>query len=351
MINYYGQLVIGPSGSGKSTYCHVVSTMANDLKRNIAVINLDPAAEYLPYSPVIDIRELISLDDVMEELKLGPNGGLVYCLEFLLDNLDWLEEKLTCLIDDDYVLFDCPGQVELFSHFDVMRKLGEALVKRGFALVSVSLLDATFISDEMKFLSGSMLSLSFIVSLGLPAISVLSKCDLCQAKTQLKMMIAGDNYSSSEEDEEEMEEKAEKEKIRKEMSKNVFRGDEPFALGPYDRSIPSLRPGKKVTKKFITDIRSKISKETSVIQSLIGFREDSGSFASRFQELKDALKEIVEDYSLVQFTTMDISKENSIIEVIYKADHCIQFGENLEPKEEHYQHAERYLNQKNDEDS
>jgi hypothetical protein len=28
-----------------------------------------------------DIRELISLEDVME-LKLGPNGGLVYCMEY-----------------------------------------------------------------------------------------------------------------------------------------------------------------------------------------------------------------------------------------------------------------------------
>ena len=30
-----------------------------------------------------DIRDLISIDDVMEDedLKLGPNGGLVFCLE------------------------------------------------------------------------------------------------------------------------------------------------------------------------------------------------------------------------------------------------------------------------------
>lgn len=31
---------------------------------------------------VADVRELISLDDVMEELGLGPNGGLVYCMEY-----------------------------------------------------------------------------------------------------------------------------------------------------------------------------------------------------------------------------------------------------------------------------
>lgn len=33
---------------------------------------------------VADIRELISLDDVAEdeELKFGPNGGLVFCFEY-----------------------------------------------------------------------------------------------------------------------------------------------------------------------------------------------------------------------------------------------------------------------------
>ena len=32
---------------------------------------------------ILDIRDLISVDDVMddEDLKLGPNGGLVFCME------------------------------------------------------------------------------------------------------------------------------------------------------------------------------------------------------------------------------------------------------------------------------
>jgi hypothetical protein len=31
----------------------------------------------------LDIRDLISLEDVMEELGYGPNGGLVYCMEYV----------------------------------------------------------------------------------------------------------------------------------------------------------------------------------------------------------------------------------------------------------------------------
>ena len=48
-------------------------------------MNLDPAAEEMLYEPSVDIRELISLEDVMEELELGPNGGLIYCMEYGLE--------------------------------------------------------------------------------------------------------------------------------------------------------------------------------------------------------------------------------------------------------------------------
>ena len=48
-------------------------------------------------------------------MKLGPNGGLIYCMEFLGENFDWLLKKIEKL-KDHYLLFDCPGQVELYTH-------------------------------------------------------------------------------------------------------------------------------------------------------------------------------------------------------------------------------------------
>jgi len=39
------------------------------------MVNLDPAAEHFKYPVTIDVRELISLEDVMEETEFGPNGG------------------------------------------------------------------------------------------------------------------------------------------------------------------------------------------------------------------------------------------------------------------------------------
>ena len=56
---------------------------ATDDNRIVEVVNLDPAADFFDYEPLADIRELIHVDDTMEdpELKFGPNGGLVYCME------------------------------------------------------------------------------------------------------------------------------------------------------------------------------------------------------------------------------------------------------------------------------
>lgn len=120
-------------------------------KRSAKIINLDPAAEEFAYPVAVgaaqagqcgvarpppaqapqfaDVRDLVSLDDVMEddELRLGPNGGLVFCMEYLAANLDWLRDQLDSFDEDEYFVFDLPGQSELFTHFSTMRRVVDAL--------------------------------------------------------------------------------------------------------------------------------------------------------------------------------------------------------------------------------
>lgn len=50
----------------------------------------------------------------MQELDLGPNGAMVYCLEYLEKNVDWLIEQLQGL-KQPYLIFDFPGQVGVLS--------------------------------------------------------------------------------------------------------------------------------------------------------------------------------------------------------------------------------------------
>ena len=90
----FGQIVIGPPGSGKTTYCNGVQQFLKAVNRECCVVNLDPANEFMPYDCNVDIHELITVEDVMSNLSLGPNGALLYCMEFLETNQDWLKEKL-----------------------------------------------------------------------------------------------------------------------------------------------------------------------------------------------------------------------------------------------------------------
>ncbi|KAG8186854.1 hypothetical protein JTE90_024100 [Oedothorax gibbosus] len=175
----FAQLVIGPAGSGKSTYCSTIEKFCEDSRRPCKVVNLDPAAESFTYKTNIDIRELIQLDDALEdeELHYGPNGGLVFCMEYLAENLSWLSEQLG-EENDDYVIFDCPGQIELYTHLDVMPRLVAHLQQLEFQVCSVFLIDSQFMVEPSKFISGVMSALSAMVTLETPHLNVLSKMDL-----------------------------------------------------------------------------------------------------------------------------------------------------------------------------
>lgn len=183
----YAQLVIGPAGSGKSTYCFSLYKHCETMRRTINIVNLDPAAKNFDYPVAVDIRELINLDDVKEELGLGPNGGLIYCMEELEDNLDdWLTEKLDDFMDDDYLVFDCPGQIELFSHASVLNNFVDHLRRKDFNVCAVYLLDSQFMTDVTKFISGCLSSLSAMIKLEIPHVNIMSKMDLVKNQKDLE---------------------------------------------------------------------------------------------------------------------------------------------------------------------
>ncbi|KRX06905.1 P-loop containing nucleoside triphosphate hydrolase [Pseudocohnilembus persalinus] len=327
MSYFYGQLIIGPAGSGKSTYCQTLQEMAEVLKRNIIVVNLDPAAEVFNYRCDVDIRDLITLDDVMEELELGPNGGLVYCMEYLVENIDWIQEQIGDLGNDDYVLFDLPGQIEIYTHLELMHKLIKTLQQAGFNLCSMYMLDTTFLSDNQKFISGVLTALTAMMQLSLPHLTVLTKCDLIENKDAIDQFldIASDFelmppdigeilYAKDEEGfKEEIQENEEDKKIIKGVNKLTLKQKE-------DLRIQKLKEGKQ--------------------------NQQISEFDKKYNNLTQMLKETVQEYSMISMRPLDISDEDSIKQLLIDADSLIQFGENLEPDEKTYQDAENLMNQR-----
>ncbi|WOO81351.1 GPN-loop GTPase 3 [Vanrija pseudolonga] len=174
----YAVLVTGPAGAGKSTFCASLITHANTLGRQVHLVNLDPAAERFEYQPAVDIRDLISLEDVMEELEFGPNGGLVYCFEYLLNNLDFLEDELG-QYEDEYLIIDCPGQIELYTHIPLLPRLAQFLQTRlGYRTSAVYLVESQFMQDKAKYFAGVLSAMSCMLSLGISMLCLMSKMDL-----------------------------------------------------------------------------------------------------------------------------------------------------------------------------
>ncbi len=118
-------------GYQSSTDNFPVQQFMSAIGRKCSVVNLDPANDLTSYTPAIDLRDLITLEKIMDDDQLGPNGGVLYALEELEQNLWWLEEQLSEL-GGDYVLFDCPGQVELYTHHSSLRNIFFRLQKLGY---------------------------------------------------------------------------------------------------------------------------------------------------------------------------------------------------------------------------
>ncbi|PQQ10983.1 GPN-loop GTPase 2 [Prunus yedoensis var. nudiflora] len=241
----FGQVVIGPPGSGKTTYCNGMSQFLQLIGRKVAVINLDPANDALPYECAVNIEDLIKLSDVMVEHGLGPNGGLVYCMDYLEKNIDWLEAKLKPLIKDHYFLFDFPGQVELFFLHSSAKIVIMKLVKKlNLRLTAVHLVDAHLCSDPGKYVSALLLSLSTMLHMELPHINVLSKIDL---------------------------------------------------IGSYGKLAFNL--------DFYTDVEN---------LSYLQYSLDQDPRSAKYRELTKEICDVVEDYSLVNFATLDIQDKESV---------------------------------------
>ncbi len=176
----FGQVVIGAPGAGKTTYCRGVSEFLRTVGRKVAVVNLDPANEDVGCECAVDVRELCTVEEAMREHGLGPNGAMLHCMETVEANVEWLAARLAQL-GDSYLLLDCPGQIELFTHHGSLRAVLQQLTLRtSLRLCSVSLVEAHHVADAGRYVALALVTLSMMLQLELPHVSVLSKVDLVE---------------------------------------------------------------------------------------------------------------------------------------------------------------------------
>ena len=166
---------IGTAGSGKSTLTHNFKEWMHLRSLDPITVNLDPGAENLPYDPDVDIRDWISLKDIMESYGLGPNGAQIACADMLALNTADIKKSIDSF-KADYVLMDTPGQLELF----VFREAGKYIVQflNPERSIIAYLLDHALAKSASGFVSQLLLSLNTNFRLAQSQVNILSKADM-----------------------------------------------------------------------------------------------------------------------------------------------------------------------------
>lgn len=96
---------------------------------------------------------------------------------YLLENIDWLEEDLDSY-EDEFLILDCPGQIELYTHSPIFKEIVSVYSRHGYNICCVYLLEAAFLQDPAKFFSGVLNAMSAMVQLEIPHINVITKLDM-----------------------------------------------------------------------------------------------------------------------------------------------------------------------------
>lgn len=107
--------VLGPAGSGKSLFVKNFSAYLVNEGYEVKVVNLDPGVLDTGYKPDFDVRSFITVEGIMREKGLGPNGAILEAMNRLI------EIDLPKFDSADYTLFDTPGQLEPFLFRDTGR--------------------------------------------------------------------------------------------------------------------------------------------------------------------------------------------------------------------------------------
>jgi len=110
-------VITGTAGSGKTALTRALSIYLEEKNEDYAIMNLDPGVkdDSLPYSPDINIRDYIRVEDIMIKYDLGPNGAFIATMDLVINYLNELRQQIADL-SPDYLIIDTPGQMEVFAY-------------------------------------------------------------------------------------------------------------------------------------------------------------------------------------------------------------------------------------------
>ena len=68
--------IVGTAGAGKSLFTATFGEWLQMSKQDVSIVNLDPGALTLPYSPDVDVRNYVNVDSLWKSITWGPTALL-----------------------------------------------------------------------------------------------------------------------------------------------------------------------------------------------------------------------------------------------------------------------------------
>jgi|TARA_A100001234_G_C12597988_1_gene373619 hypothetical protein len=177
--------VVGTAGAGKSSLVTSFQRWSRFIETEAIAVNLDPGAERVHYDAEFDVRDVISLTEVMNEYDLGPNGAQILAADLVAAQALDVAEELHAL-SGELIIVDTPGQVELFAFREASSHLIEVLGQDQAAIIY--LFDPMLSRSPSGFVSQMLLSSIVEFRLGLPTKNFLSKSDLLEEEDLEKIL-------------------------------------------------------------------------------------------------------------------------------------------------------------------
>lgn len=166
------------------------------------IINLDPAVKTVPFARNIDIRDSVNYKEVMKQYNLGPNGGIMTCLNLFATKVDQvigiLEKRASSI---NSILVDTPGQIECFVWSASGSIITDAIAS-GFPTVIAYLIDTPRTKAPATFMSNMLYACSILYKTKLPMVLVFNKTDAQDADFAKEWMTDFEAFQKALQDEE-----------------------------------------------------------------------------------------------------------------------------------------------------
>jgi len=181
-------LLVGMAGSGKTSLLGRLATQLQQAESPPCIVNLDPAAQCVPYPVNIDIRDTVDYKALMKDYGLGPNGAILTAANLFATQFDKVINICQKHIElRKHVFFDTPGQIEIFT-WSASGTMVTDMLASYFNTTILYILDTVQCQNPQILMSNMLQAVSVLYRSRLRVILVFNKTDIISHSPLLALL-------------------------------------------------------------------------------------------------------------------------------------------------------------------